>query len=206
MDDQLRVTGIVLAGGMSRRLGRQKALEPLAGEPMITRVIGRLSPVVKDEVVVVVNDEARVAELPLPESVQTAVDRHPGVGPLGGILTGLEASDTDWSIAVSCDMPFLSARLFDYMLDQRDSYDAVIPLIKGRPEPTHGVYAKSCLPHMERKILAGELKIASFFDDVRVNFVHEDVLEDFDPGLISFFNVNTQSDMDRTLALVARGF
>ena len=205
MGDQLQVSGIVLAGGMSRRLGRQKALEPLGGEPMITRVIGRLSPVVDNAVVVVVNDEARASALPLPVSARVAVDRYPGTGPLGGILTGLSAADGDWAIAVSCDMPFLSAPLFNYMLGEREGYDAVIPLIGGRPEPPHSVNSNACMSHMERKILSGDLKIASFFDDVEVNFIQEDTLGELDPGLLSFFNVNTQEDLDRAQALVAEG-
>ncbi len=205
MGDQLQVSGIVLAGGMSRRLGRQKALEPLGGEPMITRVIDRLSPVVQEGVVVVVSDETRASALPLPASARLAVDRYPGAGPLGGIFTGLAAADGNWSIVVSCDMPFLRAKLFDHMLGETEGYDAVVPLIGGWPEPTHSVYAKSCLPHMERKILAGDLKIASFFDDVRVNFIQEDEMKRLDPGLLSFFNVNTQEDLDRAQALVVEG-
>ena len=204
MGYQSHVSGVILAGGMSRRLGRQKALEPLGGEPMIARVIGRLSPVV-DSLVVVVNDEARASALPLPDSARVAVDRYPGAGPLGGILTGLAASEGEWAVVVSCDMPFLSGPLFDHMLGLRAGHDAVVPLIGGRPEPTHSVYAKSCLPHMERKIVAGDLKIASFFDDVRVNFVPEEVLKKLDAEMLSFFNVNTQRDLDRALALVAEG-
>ena len=185
-------------------MGRHKALEPLGDEPMIARVIGRLSRVV-DSLVVVVNDEARASDLPLPDAVRVAVDRYPGTGPLGGILTGLAVSEGEWAVVVSCDMPFLSGALFDHMLGLRAGQDAVVPLIGGRPEPTHSVYAKTCLPHMERKIVAGDLKIASFFDDVKVNFVPEEVLEKLDAGLLSFFNVNTQQDLDRALALVAEG-
>ena len=81
----------------------------------------------------------------------------------------------------------------------------MIPLIGGRPEPTHSVYSKACMSHMERKILSGDLKIAGFFDDVKVNFIQEDTLEELDPGLLSFFNVNTQEDLDRAQALVAEG-
>ena len=198
------VSGIVLAGGKSKRLGRDKALEPVGGEPLIRRVIGRLSDLT-DETVVVVADARRGAELPLPESTVVAVDVYPDSGSLGGIFTGLSAATGSWGIVVACDMPFLSTDLLRLLLSRRDGYDAVVPVLDGRPEPTHAAYSKPCLPHIEPRLQAGELKIAGFFDDARVNFVPQDDIERADPRRLSFLNVNTQEDLDRALELVAAG-
>ena len=198
------ISGIVLAGGMSRRLGRDKAVEQLEGEPLIARVIGRLSQV-SEEIVVVVNEMERASELPLPESAKVAVDIYPGKGPLGGIFTGLSAVDSDWGIVVACDMPFLNVELLTHMLALRDGFDAVVPVRAGHPEPTHALYSKVCLPHIERKFKVDDLKIASFFGDVRVRFVAEEDIIRLDPERLSFFNVNTQQDLERAQSLAVGG-
>lgn len=198
------VSAIVLAGGMSRRLGRNKAVEPLGGEPLVLRVIRRVSQVV-GEVVVVVADIERASVLPLPASARVAVDVFPGAGSLGGIFTGLSAAGAPWGLAVACDMPFLDVALLKHMLSLRGGCDAVVPELDGRPEPTHALYSKACLPHMERGLRAGKLKIAGFFDDVRVRQMPEPEIDRFDPEHLSFMNINTQEDLDRALALVEQG-
>ena len=204
MLDNSDVVGIVLAGGMSRRLGRNKALEPIGDEPLVCRVIRRLSSAA-GQIVVVVNDEERALELPLPSTAKVIQDAYPDGGSLGGIFTGLRAADGQWGFVVACDMPFLNLELMEHLLSSTEGFDAVVPVVQGRPEPTHAAYAKACLPHIERKLIDNDLKIARFFDDVRVNLVPEDEVRRFDPELLSFFNVNTQDDLDRALALVAEG-
>ena len=204
MSRQPQVSGIVLAGGMSRRLGRDKAVEPVGGEPLIRRVIGRLSQVT-DQTVVVVNSAQRASELPLPDPAKVASDIYPGGGSLGGIFTGLLAADGAWGIVVACDMPFLNVGLLAKMLLRRDGFDAVVPVLDDRPEPTHAVYSKACLPYMEAGLKAGDLKIARFFDQVRVKYLSQTEVEKSDPDHLSFFNVNTESDLERALTLVAQG-
>ena len=200
----MQVSGIILAGGQSRRLGRDKAVEPLGGEALITRVIGRLGQF-SEQTIVVVNNDERASDLPLPESAKVAVDVYPDSGSLGGIFTGLSAADADWTVVVACDMPFISVDLFNYMLSLRDGYDAVVPRLEGRPEPTHAAYSKACLPHIESRLQAGNLKIAGFFDAVKVKFVPEEDVTRLDPDHLSFFNVNTQEDLERATDLVAAG-
>ena len=199
------VSGIVLAGGMSRRLGRDKAVEPVGGEPLIRRVIGRLA-TVTDQTVVVVGDAERGSELPLPESAKIAVDLYPGAGSLGGIFTGLSATSANWGMVVACDMPFLNLDLLERLLEMRNGSDAVVPMLDGRPEPTHAIYSRECIPHIEPLLKANELKIAGFFDRVRVKYVGEAQIESSDPDHLSFFNVNTESDLVRALAVVAQGY
>ena len=194
------VTGIVLAGGLSRRLGRDKALEPFQGQPLISRTIECLD-VLTSETVVVVNNEARGEGLPLPKNAKTAVDIYANSGSLGGIFTGLTASTNTWGLVVACDMPFLNADLMKCMLDMRRGYDAIVPLPDGYPEPTHALYSKTCLPQIERRLKAGQLKIAGFFEDVRVRYVGSDEIDRFDSERLSFFNVNTPEDLSRALTI-----
>jgi molybdopterin-guanine dinucleotide biosynthesis protein A len=200
---QLDVSGIVLAGGMSRRLGRDKAVELVEGEPLISCVISRVAQV-SDEVVVVVGDRNRAAALPLPVRARPAVDIFPGKASLGGIFTGLTAARAHWGLVVACDMPFLNTALLRHMLSLRAGYDAVVPVVHGRPEPTHALYSKACLPQMERMLQGGDLRIARLFDEVRVRYLSQEKLERLDPHHESFFNINTQENLDRALALVAR--
>ena len=198
------VSAIVLAGGLSRRLGRDKALEPFEGEPLIRRVISRLSRFT-DETVVVVNSKARGKELPLPHDAAIAVDIFPDSGSLGGIFTGLTAARNEWGFVVACDMPFLNTDLILHMLALRPDYDAVVPLLNGYPEPTHAAYSSACLPHIQRRLEARELKIAGFFDDVRVRTLSEAEVDDLDPERLSFFNVNTPEDLARAVTLAEEG-
>lgn len=198
------VTGIILAGGLSRRLGRDKAVEPINGQPLIGRVMDALSRIA-DELVVVVNTPQRGRELPLPDSAVVAVDIHPNAGSLGGIFTGLSAASNQWGIVAACDMPFLNLDLLSHLLSFRESHDAVVPVLDHRPEPTHAAYSKVCLSAIETRLEAGDLKIARFFDDVRVKYVSQRQVEEIDPGRLSFFNVNTEEDLTRACLLAAEG-
>ena len=196
------VSGIILAGGRSRRLGRDKAVEPFGGQPLIRRVIERVAPLA-DEIVVVVADTARGQALPLDAEHRVAVDIYPEGGSLGGIFSGLSAANTDWGLVVACDMPFLNVPLLEYMLGQRNGCDAVVPQPGAFPEPTHALYSRACLPHIEARLQANDLKISGFFEEVRVRYVDEGEVRQFDPELLSFFNVNSPEDLARAHALAA---
>ena len=200
--DKSAITAVILAGGRSRRLGRDKAVEPFDGEPLIRRVIRRASEAVSaSQVIVVVADPERTAALPLDDDHLTAIDVFPECGSLGGIYTGLYASSTEWSLVTACDMPFLSAPLLAHMAGLRDGADAVVPIVDGRPEPTHALYARRCLPAIEKRLRAGQLKISGFFDDVSVRYVPENDVKLFDPDLLSFFNINRPEDLARAMEL-----
>ncbi|MCH9035948.1 MAG: molybdenum cofactor guanylyltransferase [Chloroflexi bacterium] len=196
------VSGVALAGGRSKRLGRNKAVEKIGDQSLIERVVGKLSQVTS-ETVVVVAEESKAADLNLPPWVRTAADLYPGTGSLGGIFTGLSAAKGNYGVVVACDMPFLNVDLIRFMLDIVSDYDAVVPRLQGRPEPLHAVYSKSCVGPIEHCLQADQLKIAIFFEQINVAYLEEDDIEAFDPSHLSFFNVNTQEDLDKALALEA---
>ena len=189
---------MILAGGMSRRLGRNKAIEPFEGEPLIRRVI-RIMSSVASNIIVVANDEGRVAELNLPNDVTPVIDKYPGKGSLGGIYTGLHAAPTEWSVFCACDMPFPSPELYHVLLSSRDICDAIVPVVDGRPEPIHAAYSRACLKPIRVKLDANELKISGFFDNVAVHYFTEDRVRAIDPDLLSFFNINTQQDLEKAI-------
>jgi len=199
---QPRVSGVILAGGESRRLGRDKALERIGDQTLIERVVGCVAPV-SAEVIVVVASPPKAAALPLPAEVRVVSDRYPRCGSLGGIFTGLSASREPWILLVACDMPFLDPRLMRRLMAMRRGVDAVVPCLNGRPEPLHALYAKACLEPMERMLQGGLLKIAPLFEMVRVRYVDERTIDRIDPNHRSFFNVNSPADVEEALGLLS---
>ena len=199
----MKVTSIILAGGKNLRLGRSKALETLEGKSLLERVIERLRPLT-DQILVIISREE--FDLPVAGEAEVLVDIYSGKGPLGGIYTGLLASQSSHSILVACDMPFLNTELLRYMLRLSRDFDAVVPrLEEGMIEPLHAIYSRSCLDNMKKQLERNQLKVHSFLDTVRVRYVERAEMQKLDPQLLSFFNINYQSDLDRAIALAARG-
>ncbi len=200
----MEITSIILAGGISRRLGRDKATEPFGGETLLRRVVRRASEAVgSDDLVIVVADEGQAERTPAEVPHRVVVDALPGMGALGGTYTGLETAWNEWALVVACDLPFLSPPLIAYMAGLRDRVDAVVPVIGGRPEPTHALYSRRCIPAITERLEAGELKASGFLDSVSVRYVAEDEARRFDPELLSFFNVNRPEDLTRALEIAA---
>ena len=223
MDDVYlpRVSGIVVAGGASRRMGRDKAFIDFDGVPLIARVLERVRPLCTD-VTIVANDKEAYAQF----GVAVIGDVYPGKGSLGGTFSGLRAASEQYVLAVACDMPFLNTELLKYLISLAPQSDVVIPraadLISKttRPEtrrktqrllakqvdlqPMHAVYAKTCLPAMQARLRDGDLRLIGFHDDVRVHVVEPAEVERFDPQHLSFFNANTPEDLEVARAFVAQ--
>jgi molybdenum cofactor guanylyltransferase len=192
-----RVSGVILAGGKSRRMGGSpKALLPFGGRPLIEHIAETLRSVLPGCLVVTNTPELyRFLGLPM------VGDVFPEGGSLGGIYSGLRAASGDAALCVACDMPFLSAPLVAYLAGRAAEADVVIPDAGGELQTLHAVYGKSCLPAMERRLQAGQLRIVGFFDDVRVVRVPADTIERFVDPHIAFMNLNTPEDLARARAL-----
>ncbi len=177
--DALPASGIVLAGGRSRRLGQDKALLPLpGGRTLIAHVVA--------------TDAERLGPLP----ARLVPDVFPDGGALGGIHAGLAAAREVASVVVACDMPLLSPPLLRHLLALPRDYDVLMPrLADGQVEPLHAVYSKACAEPIRRQLAAGRRRIVGFFGDVRVRYIEEAELRSLDPELRSFFNVNTPADL-----------
>jgi molybdopterin-guanine dinucleotide biosynthesis protein A len=199
-----------LAGGVSRRIGRDKAFLELGGRPLIAHVVERLASVCT-EVLIVAGDTSLYADLGVP----VVEDRFRGVGVLGGLHAGLEAAKHDLALAVGCDMPFLNPDLLRAFAAWAEGFDAVVlrhkpslsslPLAGGKEggqfiEPLHAAYRRTCLPALEAAIRAGERRVVSFFSHVRVRYVIPAEVIPFDPDLRSFRNVNTLREWEAVQA------
>ena len=134
-------SGIVLAGGQSRRLGMDRASEQLSGEALIRRVIHLVSPLTSETNVVMAN-LTRGETLPLNQMESVAVDIYPVCGFVGDISRGCRLPAHN-GLVVACGMPLLNSELLTYLNSLREGYEAVVPVLKGRREPTHALYSKS---------------------------------------------------------------
>jgi len=197
----MKATSIILAGGRSLRLGRSKALEVINGKALIERVIERLRPVTERVLIVTSQEQADLLGIP---GAEVLTDVYPGKGPLGGIYTGLLASESSHSIAVACDMPFLNTGLLRHMVELSRGFDVVVPRRENKViEPLHAVYSRSCLEIMKMRLENNQLSIIPFLSEVRVRYVEEAECRRFDPELLSFFNINQQSDLEKAIKLAA---
>jgi molybdopterin-guanine dinucleotide biosynthesis protein A len=201
-------SGVVLAGGISRRLGHDKRRLRLWGAQQATlleHTLGIVAQVCPDTIVVL-NDPEDWADLP----ARLVADRYPDGGALGGIYSGLLAARHDYALVVACDMPFLQADLLAAMLARARDYDVLVPrsLQPGTTrnrldvESLHAVYSKACLEPMRRALEAGRRQIAAFFPEVRVTFVEPEETRRYDPAGHAFLSINTpeqQAEAERLL-------
>ncbi len=194
------VSGIILAGGKSSRLGQNKALIDLAGKPVIQHVVDTLRQLV-DEIVLATNTPDIFAFL----GVRMVADRYVGAGPLGGLHAGLSAIDGEYGLVVGCDMPFLNAALLKHMLLQRTGYDIVMPRIGNYYEPLHALYGRHCLSAIEHSLQNGQRRLLGFADQLKVRYVEQDEILRFDPQQLSFFNLNSPDDLTRMREIVQAG-
>ncbi len=194
------MTSIVLAGGKGLRLGCDKALELIGNRSLLQRVVDRLA-LLGGEIIIAAAQEQ---ELPSPRgATKIVVDLYPDKGALGGIYTGLAASNSHHSLVVACDMPLLNLPLLRYLLQLAPDFDAVVLKIGENIEPLHAVYSKNCLIPIQHQIEQGELRVGNLFSQVRVRFVEEEEINRFDPEHLSFFNINTAADLERATTFLS---
>ena len=178
-------SAVVLAGGASRRMGRDKRLLPWGedadGRPrtLLQSVIDSLV-AVADDVIVVANDQPVVA------GARVVPDAIPGAGSLGGILSGVEAARHDRVFVAAADMPFLHAGLVRHLLDRLEGHDAVVPVVDGRPEPLHAVYGPAVAPAARTQIERGQLKIALAFRGSTCSGCRKRTYDSWTPGCARF--------------------
>jgi molybdopterin-guanine dinucleotide biosynthesis protein A len=190
------VTGVVLAGGKSSRMGFNKAFIEFGGKRLIEATVDCLATLFP-EVLIIANDLDLYAYL----GVKVIPDLIPDSGSLGGIYTGLSAASHPRCFFAACDMPFLNANLITLLVREAEGWDVVVPRVAGELQPMHAVYAKSCLPFVKEAIDTGILKIARFFPKVKVKTIEEPALRAVDPHLLGFMNVNTPLELEKAEAI-----
>jgi molybdopterin-guanine dinucleotide biosynthesis protein A len=190
------VVGLALAGGESRRMGRDKAFLPWAGEDLLGHTLARLRAVVS-EVRIVSGPEARHAERGVP------VDTDAGTGALAGVLAGLSAARGRAGLVLAVDLPLVPSALLARLLERAHGVDAVVPISPRGEEPLCALYGPACLEPIRRRTERGDLRMTAFWPDVRVRRLEPGEIADLgDPELL-FLNVNTPPDFERARAASA---
>jgi molybdenum cofactor guanylyltransferase len=193
---------LVLAGGRSTRMGRDKASLPIGGSTMLARTVATLASVV-DEVVVVAR---AVQALPPVDGGEAAVVRHAhddveDRGPVGGLVAGLAASTRDVVFASSCDVPFLAPAFVRAVVDALGDADVAIPEAEGRLHPLAAAYRRTAVLPVARALLdEGRLRPVYLLERLRHVVVPEATLRGVDPALDSLRNVNTPEELAEAVA------
>ncbi|MEW6360373.1 MAG: molybdenum cofactor guanylyltransferase [Planctomycetota bacterium] len=193
------LSAVILAGGESSRLGRDKALLRIGGRTLIERTVAELAKVCP-EVLISANKPDSFRDLDVAGIIPDAV---PGLGPIGGIHAGLRAMSNEYGFFVACDMPLLDAAVIRKQIERLRAApcDAVAPRWEGRIEPLHAIYGKVCLPAVERCIARGERKIIAFYDEVRIAYWD---LRPAEKWRRYFQNINSDEDLRNFRDLTGR--
>jgi len=181
--------GVILAGGSSKRYGRNKAFLEIGGIRLIDRVAEEMKNVF-ERVILVTNEKKGYEYLGIP----MVEDLIKGLGPIGGIYTGLMTISDQAGVFVACDMPFINRQLVRYMVDIRDNHSAVVPLVANEIEPLHAIYARSCLRPIRNLIDSKRYQVRLFYDRIPVRYVKEDEIRKFGSPSRAFLNINTPDE------------
>lgn len=200
----LDISCIVLAGGKSVRLGRDKIVETIGNKSLLQRVVSCLSFFNRSIIIVTAKGHSFSPFTGYPK-LKVVSDVYPDKGSLGGVYTGLKVSDSFYNLVVAGDMPFLNRELLSYMMRLSIDFDVVIPRLGNIVEPLHAVYSKGCLAPIENLFKQNNLKIIDFFPSVRVRYIEAEEIDKFDPKHLSFFNINTERDLEAARELAAGG-
>ena len=192
------VSCIILAGGRSSRMGRDKALLPIPGDEQITfveQLVAVLAPI--GEVLLVARDEERARDYASLQVVRIVTDQIAGGGPLMGLYSGLSAIHpaSTHALAVAVDMPFVQPTLVSYLLAQAKNDRLLMPVVEDVPQVLLAVYPHTILATIEELLRQGRRDPRSLLGKVPVDYIYEAQLRTVDPQLRSFINVNTPDEL-----------
>ena len=199
--DRPKIAGVVLAGGLSRRMGGgDKALRPLAGKPMLAHVLDRAAPQVGAMVLNANGDSSRFAAFGLP----CVADSVPGfAGPLAGILAGLDwaaahAPDAEFVASFPSDAPFLPRDMVRRLYDARDGAVIAIASSAGRTHPVCGLWRVALRDDLRRALIDANIRKVETWIARHKSVAVDFAVDPIDP----FFNANAPEDLARAEALL----
>ena len=185
---QKNITGIILAGGNSSRMGTDKGVMDLNGEKVIQYVIEALKPNV-DNIIIIANN-SNYLDFGFP----VYRDEIKDCGPLGGIYSGLLKSTTDKNIVLSCDIPFITSKLISQIIAESSEYDVTVPVHDGKTEPLCAVYTKNCMPKFKELL---ENKILKLTDAMAQVSTKQVLLKSTKETENNFINLNSKEDFNK---------
>ncbi len=185
------VSALILSGGRSRRMGRDKTLIKLEGEYLIQRVVRQLQ--TRFDEILVLSGATRRYEQILDVPALPDLVKHKG--PLGGLYTGLKSCRHDWAFLIACDMPFVRPEIIELLISEISAEPIVAFEIGNYRTHTLALYHKSCLPLIEQQIRANDLAMHRLFERLPVRLIGERRARQADPELLSFRNLNRPEDL-----------
>ncbi len=191
-----RATALILAGGKSSRLSRDKAMIELGGMPLVVRAAKTAGRVFENVLVSGPKDLSSTGLL-------VVEDEYRGMGPMAGMLSGLKKAKTPWIFVMPCDSPFIPESFFRGMAAMAHDCEVVVPTHGGLYEPLHAMYAKGCAPVMEELLRSGEGQIIKVYPRVRTREVDTELVQRWDPSGMAFMNINTTEDLDKARRIIA---
>jgi molybdopterin-guanine dinucleotide biosynthesis protein A len=184
------ITGIILSGGKSSRMGVNKAFIEVDGVSIISRIHGLFKKLFQ-EIIIVTNEKELFGSF----DANIYSDLLPNRGVLGGLYTGLFFSSFLYSFCVACDMPFLKESVIKYLMNRIDHFDVIVPKGEDGLQPLHAIYSKDCLKPMREIIGKGNYKIIDFYPMVKIKIIGQDEFRSLDPTGESFININTPDEL-----------
>lgn len=191
------MAGVILTGGSSKRYGKNKAFLEIGGIRLIDRITEDMKNIFK-RVILVTNEKKGYEYLGIP----LVEDLIKGLGPIGGIYTGLMSISCQAGFFVACDMPFINKHLVRYMVDIQDNHAAVVPSVANDIEPLHAIYAQSCLGPIRNLIDSKRYQVRLFYDQVPVRYVKEGEIRRFGSSSRAFLNINTPDEFAKIQSLL----
>ena len=189
------ISGVVLAGGKSKRMGMDKRHLTVHGEPLLDRVTSVLIELFPEVLLVLAEKDIEQTD----ERIRIVTDLIPGCAAVGGLYTGLYHSRYPRVFVVACDMPFINPAVIELFLQKIDATDIVMAQLVTGLQPLHGLYSKQCLPVLKEMIDARDLRLQNVADKpgLTVHRVPETEIKRLDLQLLSFLNVNSPADLER---------
>lgn len=181
------MTGAILVGGKSRRMGFNKAFIEVNGRSIIEGAVETLRHSFSHLIIVASSDNILEYEQ---LNVRVVADVYAGAGSLGGIYTALFHSPSPYCFVTACDMPLLDKAIIERMVSEAKGHDALIPCIKSRFHPLHAIYSRRCMAPIEEMITGGELTIGNLYHRINVKELDEEFFHD-SPDLPFLTNLNT---------------
>lgn len=202
------MSAIVLAGGVSSRLGEPKGLTILNGTPLILHVLNKLAAVATDVVIVVSSEDQRkrFAKV-VNETARIVVDKRPIQTPLAGAQTGFETAHAEYALLLACDTPFLSPEVLGLLLEVSVGRNAAIPRWpNGNIEPLQAAYrVEAAVEAADEALNSEKLDMRSMLAHIgKIRYISTIVLRNLDPALRTFFNINTPNDLRVAEALIRK--
>jgi len=194
-------TALILAGGNSRRMGKDKAITILADDTLLNRAICQVQPHFS-KLIVSVRQHREQLLLPQICDQKDPCNQNNAQGPIIGVSTALQHVATPWLFVIACDMPFVSEKLMHAMARQRNGQEAIVATTAGRLQPLLALYAKSCLPRMRQHITSGNRSLQALLQQANTTIIREAECRQYDPDLLSFMDMDTPEDITRAAKIL----